>query len=257
MKRISTFLAATALCSALLDGTPAFAQQTNVFMTKPDCSSTTYSTGKLNYGVITVAGLLCTNAGGGGGGGTASFTAAAAPFSVSAGANKPAGISTANSGLWTIPVKPGTTTEIDLSSSLNRTISAPLGSVAPASGVAVTLDTTDAANLAAIATNSAAPPVPNPLTSTNGSTTITLGNTFQTLLAQNSGRKGCLIQNPADATETLYVSVGIATGSATKAKSFQLSPGASFSCSSGLIVVTDNIAVTAATTSHAFVEVDQ
>jgi hypothetical protein len=55
---------------------------------------------------------------GGGGvvsGGGASYTAAAAPYSVSAGANKPAGISTTNSAQWLVPVKPGTTTEIDLS----------------------------------------------------------------------------------------------------------------------------------------------
>lgn len=54
------------------------------------------------------------NVNGGGGGGGASFTAATSPFAVSAGVNKPAGISRFNSGEWFIPVKPGTTTEIDL-----------------------------------------------------------------------------------------------------------------------------------------------
>jgi hypothetical protein len=93
--------------------------------------------------------------------------------------------------------------------------------------------------------------------STNGSTTIATGGTFQTLLASNSARKGCLIQNPTTATEPLYVSVGIATGSATLAKAFSLAPGATFRCANGPIVATDNIAVTAPTTAHAFVELDQ
>lgn len=94
-------------------------------------------------------------------------------------------------------------------------------------------------------------------TSNNGSTTITTGATFQTLLASNAARKGCLIQNPTTATEVLFVSVGIATGSATTAKSYTLNPGGSFSCASGNFVITDNIAVTATTTGHAFVETDQ
>ena len=59
--------------------------------------------------------VLCTSSTGGGGGGSASYTAAAAPFAVSAGVNKPAGISTLNSAQWIVPVKPGTTTEVDLS----------------------------------------------------------------------------------------------------------------------------------------------
>ncbi len=98
-----------------------------------------------------------------------------------------------------------------------------------------------------------------PLTtaSNNNSGSITTGGTFQTLLASNSSRKGCLIQNPTTASEPLYVSVGIATGSATLAKAFSLAPGASFRCANGGLVVTDNIAVTAPTTAHAFAEVDQ
>lgn len=99
--------------------------------------------------------------------------------------------------------------------------------------------------------------IPYAVTSTNGSTTIATGNTFQTLLALNAARKGCFIQNPPDATENLYVSVAIATGSATKAKSVQLTPGSSFGCAAGGNVITDNIAVTAVTSAHAFVEIDQ
>ena len=95
------------------------------------------------------------------------------------------------------------------------------------------------------------------VTSTNNSGSIITGGTFQTLLAANAARKGCLIQNPTTATEPLYVSVAVATASASIAKSYSLAPGASFSCASGLAVITDNIAVTAATTAHAFVETDQ
>ncbi len=50
-----------------------------------------------------------------GGGGGSSNTAATTPFSVTAGVNKPWGISTFNSAGFFVPVKPGTTTEIDLS----------------------------------------------------------------------------------------------------------------------------------------------
>jgi hypothetical protein len=94
--------------------------------------------------------------------------------------------------------------------------------------------------------------------SNNNSGTITTGGTFQTLLAANSARKGCTIQNPTTATEPLYVSVAIATGSATTAKSFSLVPGATFQCTQMAgPVITDNIAIEAATTGHVFVEIDQ
>jgi hypothetical protein len=93
--------------------------------------------------------------------------------------------------------------------------------------------------------------------STNGSTTIVVGGTFQTLLAANATRNGCLIQNPTTATEVLDVFVG-ATGSATAAASYTLSPGATFNCANqNGMVITDNIAVTAATSAHAFVETNQ
>lgn len=77
-------------------------------------SGVTYTAGKMNFPTIDVTGVVCTNSSGGGGG-SASFTAAATPFSVTAGVNKPAAISTTSSAQWNIPVKPGTTTEIDLS----------------------------------------------------------------------------------------------------------------------------------------------
>lgn len=77
------------------------------------CGTASYTAGKMAYPTQDTTGAACSS--GGGSGGSASFTAAAAPFAVSAGTNKPAGISTTNSAQWSIPVKPGTTTEIDLS----------------------------------------------------------------------------------------------------------------------------------------------
>lgn len=106
-------------------------------------------------------------------------------------------------------------------------------------------------------TNAIGSVIPNAVTSTNGSTTVVTGNTFQTILASNASRKGCLIQNPSDATETLYVNVKDAVGSATKPRSYQLPAGASFSCTYGGNVITDIINVTAVTSAHAFVESDQ
>lgn len=95
----------------------------------------------------------------------------------------------------------------------------------------------------------------NNVLSNNNSGTITTGGTFQTLLAVNSNRKGCLIQNPAAASETLFVFVG--SGIASTAKSFALSAGSAFSCFAGNIVISDVIQVEAATTSHTFTETDQ
>jgi hypothetical protein len=92
--------------------------------------------------------------------------------------------------------------------------------------------------------------------SNNGSTTVTTGLTFQTLLAANANRKGCLIQNPTTATEILWVFVG-PTASAIVAKSYTIAAGGTFSCATGQIVISDNIAVTATTSGHAFVETDQ
>lgn len=94
-------------------------------------------------------------------------------------------------------------------------------------------------------------------TSTNSSGTITTGNTFQTLFASSPGRKGCIIQN-TNASDILYVSVAVATGSATKAGSIQVAAGGVFNCASPAgVVATDNIAITASTTSDTFAAVVQ
>lgn len=88
-------------------------------------------------------------------------------------------------------------------------------------------------------------------TSTDASGTVATGGAFQSIIAANSSRQGCLVQNPVSATEPLYVFFG-ATANATTSNSFSLNPGQSISCNVGGLVLTDNIAVTGATTSHAF-----
>lgn len=93
-----------------------------------------------------------------------------------------------------------------------------------------------------------------PTTTTQASGTVTLGNTFQTVLASNTSRRGCIIQNQS--THVMFVFMGT-LASATAAKSYQLTAlgGArdTFYCNQGPIVMTDNVNVTTSTTSDAFV----
>jgi hypothetical protein len=116
-------------------------------------------------------------------------------------------------------------------------------------------------NNAPVSTTNPLPTSPSPLElpSVNGSATISVGGSFQTVLAQNSSRKGCFIQNPITATEPLYVYVYSGTsGTPSLAGAIGLGAGAPFYCSVGASgVITDQIAVEAATTGHAFVEFSQ
>lgn len=83
-------------------------------------------------------------------------------------------------------------------------------------------------------------------TSTDASGTVTLGGTYQLVIAASSTRKGCLIQN-THATEALSVRVGTTTVYTVAAA------GGTFQCSAGSgIVVSDPIYVTAVTTTHPF-----
>ena len=84
-----------------------------------------------------------------------------------------------------------------------------------------------------------------PATTTNASGTIATGGVFQSILASNAARVGCLVQNPTTATEPLYVFFGL-NASATTAKSISLAAGASVNCAvGGLGVATDNVSATA------------
>ena len=98
---------------------------------------------------------------------------------------------------------------------------------------------------------------PLAVTTTNDSSTVTLGGTFQSAIASSSTRKGCFIENPTTATEPLYVFFG-ANGSATTANSISLAAGASVNCATQTgAVLTDNVSVTATTSTHAFVAMNQ
>lgn len=91
-------------------------------------------------------------------------------------------------------------------------------------------------------------------TTTASGVTITTGNTFQQGLAASGTRKGCLVQYTG--TGTGYVFFGATVG-ASKAASFQMAPGQAIGCNVAGLVLTDNIAVTSATTSDTFVVTSQ
>lgn len=97
-------------------------------------------------------------------------------------------------------------------------------------------------------------PAPLGSTSTTTSGTVTTANTYQSILAADSARKGCLVQNTSTATELLFIG---APGSATAANSFTLAAGGTFSCASGPIIVTDQLSVTSGTTGSPFVVAKQ
>ena len=87
-------------------------------------------------------------------------------------------------------------------------------------------------------------------TSTESGSSITTGGVFQSILAPNSARLGCTVQNTG--TAVLYVFFG-ATGSATTANAFQVAAGGSVTCQSGGVVLTDNIAATTAASGGTYV----
>ena len=77
---------------------------------------------------------------------------------------------------------------------------------------------------------------------TTANSTISVTNTFQQVLAQNTNRASCLIQNQG--THTMYVYFG-AIASATTSNSYQIAPAQTISCSvnSG-IVLGDQVSIT-------------
>lgn len=88
--------------------------------------------------------------------------------------------------------------------------------------------------------------------STDASSTVTSGGTYQTVFASNTSRKGCSIQNPTTATEVLNVR--------TKSTIVWTVPaGSVFNCSIGGIPgsISDLVEVTAATMGHAFTAASQ
>lgn len=94
--------------------------------------------------------------------------------------------------------------------------------------------------------------IPLNTTTTTSNGTIATGNTFQSVLAASSTRRGCLLQNTS--SHTMYVFAG-PNASATTAKSIQLAPGAYLNCPpiGGGTVIGDNISVTTSTAGDTYV----
>lgn len=80
--------------------------------------------------------------------------------------------------------------------------------------------------------------------------TITTGGSFQSIMAADPDRTSCTIQNTS--THTLYVYFG-STASATTSNAFQVSAGNFFYCTTNVLALTDNVAVSTSTTSDTFV----
>ena len=90
------------------------------------------------------------------------------------------------------------------------------------------------------------------VTSTDASSTIATGGSYQIVIAASGTRKGCVIQNPTTATEVLNVKFG------TMANPFTLLAGMSIGCSQGGIwCLQDAVTAMAPTTGHAFVALAQ
>jgi hypothetical protein len=88
-------------------------------------------------------------------------------------------------------------------------------------------------------------------TFTNRSGTVATGGTSQTLAASNASRKRLIIQNPCSATESLFINFTTAA-STSAGNSLELVPCGSYD-TAGAPPTTEQVNVTAATTSHAFV----
>ena len=96
--------------------------------------------------------------------------------------------------------------------------------------------------------------VPRAVTMTDRSGTITAGGTSQTLAAVNATRQRIIVQNPCNATESLYINF---TGAATtNGTSIELAACGSYDSGPGP-VSTQSVTVIAATTGHAFMSKEQ
>ena len=94
---------------------------------------------------------------------------------------------------------------------------------------------------------------PTQRTTIMGNGTIGTGGTFQSIMAADLNRTGCIINNTS--THIMYVYFG-ATASATTSNSFQVPAGGFMYCGAGgnsVVALTDNVAITTSTTSDTFV----
>lgn len=86
-------------------------------------------------------------------------------------------------------------------------------------------------------------------TNSNYSSTISVTNTFQSVLASNLNRNDCIIQNNGAASMYLYFG---ALASAITNNSLVLSSGSIFRCSNSGVVLTDQISITGTATQRFF-----
>jgi hypothetical protein len=131
---------------------------------------------------------------------------------------------------------------------LKDNISGATAIVKPASTSA---QTSDPALVVAISPNNPVTVAPLGVTSSDDSSTITAGGSYQTIIAASGTRRGCLIQNPVTATEVLNVKFGAMTNP------FTLLAGMSIGCNQGGVVLQDAVSAMAATTGHAFAALAQ
>lgn len=91
-------------------------------------------------------------------------------------------------------------------------------------------------------------------TTTQTSGTITAGGSFQTALAANTSRKGCIVQNQSSHVMSVYLGT---LANATTTLSYQLTALGgnrdTFYCNQGPVIPTDNVNVETGTTNDAFV----
>jgi len=101
-------------------------------------------------------------------------------------------------------------------------------------------------------------PVPSKSIPNGATTTVTTAAptalTFGSLLAANSARKSCTIQNTGLTLSYIRPST---SGGATTGNSYQISAGGTFSCVSGNTVLTDAVTGTCASGTCAFVISEQ
>lgn len=88
-----------------------------------------------------------------------------------------------------------------------------------------------------------------PIASVNVSGTIAVTNTFQSIIARNTNRSGCTVQNTG--TNTMYVFFGPLADASTAA-SVKLAAGQAVSCNNGPVTLIDEVSITGTATEAFF-----
>lgn len=90
-------------------------------------------------------------------------------------------------------------------------------------------------------------------TNTQAGSTIAVTNTFQTAIAANATRTGCLVQNQSSRTQYVYFGT---VAAASLAASWQVPAGGSISCNAPGVVISTAVAITG-TATDAYVAGEQ